>query len=196
MSARLAGAAAVIAFAAVAGIGGGVTAAAASLALSETEKQEALRVGAGSVNEDAFEAEWHVKNGTGETVSVITPFHRLVLAARHATFKNEPLKPGEPEKLLREQRERLLLWVALNGDREDFARLYDPVLVVGDRTIKAAFVQNERTALRRDGESYLARCVYGFPTKEITGKSRVTLVVRDTRGRPASTFTIDLAAMR
>lgn len=196
MNARLTLGRAVIGVAAVVSVSGGVTAAAASLVLTDPQKQEALRIGVRSVNEEAFDAEWRIRNGEGETVSVITPFHRLVLAARHATFRNEPLKPGEPDKLLREQRNRLVLWVELRGDREEFARLYDPVLVVDRRTIKAAFVQNERTALREEGGTYLARCVYGFPTKEITGKARATLAVKDARGRQASTFTIDLSTMR
>ena len=35
---------------------------------------------------------------------MLTPFHRLALAARHAAFKNEPLKPARASsKLLREQ---------------------------------------------------------------------------------------------
>ena len=64
------------------------------------------------------------------------------------------------------------------------------------RQIEPAFVQNERTAVRTDGGRYLARCVYGFPVKEIEPKSRVVLVVRDSDGRDVSRFTIDLASMR
>ena len=188
---------ALIGLGALASVGGSVTAAAASLDLNDAQKREALRIGEGSVNDERFDAEWRVRNGAGEGVTVITPFHRLVLAARHSAFKSEPLKPGEPDKLLREQRDRLLLWAELKGNRENFARLYAPALVVGDRTIKPAFVQNERTAGREDSAGgYLARCVYGFPTKEITGKSRLMLIVRDADGREASSFTIDLSAMR
>jgi hypothetical protein len=56
-------------------------------------------------------------------------------------------------------------------------------------------VQNERTALREDG-AFVARCVYGFPTREITGTSQGTLVVRDAGGGEVSRFSIDLARMR
>ena len=64
-----------------------------------------------------------------------------------------------------------------------------------EREILPSFVQNERTALREEG-GFVARCVYGFPTKEITGTSRGTLVVRDAGGREVSRFGIDLARMR
>ncbi|MGH7306095.1 MAG: hypothetical protein ACRELZ_22660, partial [Candidatus Rokuibacteriota bacterium] len=111
-------------------------------------------------------------------------------------FKNEPMKDREPEKLLREQQDRLVIWASLHGPREDFARFFAPRLLVGDRQIEPAFVQNERTAARTDGGRYLARCVYGFPVKEITPKARVVLVVRDPDGRDVSRFTIDLASMR
>ena len=106
------------------------------------------------------------------------------------------MKEREPEKLLREQQDRLVIWASLHGPREDFARFFAPRLVLGDRQIEPAFVQNERTALRTDGGRYLARCVYGFPVKEMAPKSRVVLVVRDSDGRDVSRFTIDLASMR
>jgi len=40
-------------------------------------------------------------------------------------------------------------------------------------------VQNERTAIRQENGRYLARCVYWFPTKDLTGTARPVLVVRD-----------------
>ena len=171
-------------------------AAGAALTLDAKGQQEALRVGEKSVSNDAFDAEWRVTNGTGDAVSVLTPFHRLVVAARHATFNGKSLKPADPEKILKENRERLVLWVELHGGTEGFARLYAPRLVVGDREIRAAFVQNERTANRQDNGRYLARCVYGFPTRDLDGRARASLIVADGDGRDVSTFTIDLAKMR
>jgi hypothetical protein len=106
------------------------------------------------------------------------------------------MKDSEPDKLLREQQDRLVIWANLRGPREDFARFYAPRILLGDREIEAAFVQNERTAVRTESGSYLARCVYGFPVKEIAPKSRLILVVRDPDGRDVSRFTIDLASMR
>ena len=135
-------------------------------------------------------------NPTGDSLTVITPFHRLVLAARNAAFKNERMKDREPEKLLREQQDRLVIWANLRGPREDFARFFVPRILLGDREIEPSFVQNERTAVRTEDGSYLARCVYGFPVKEIAPKSRVILVVRAPDGRDVSRFTIDLASMR
>lgn len=153
-------------------------------------------MGQRSVIREGFDAEWRVVNGAGESVTVITPFHRLVLAARNAAFKNERLKTGDPDKLVKEQGNRLVLWVSLHGDREEFARYYEPKLIAGDLEIAPTFVQNERTAIRTDAGVFLARCVYGFPTKALAGKPRVALVVRDADGRAVSRFTLDLSAMR
>jgi hypothetical protein len=175
---------------------------AASLTLTDGDVGRALAVGQRSVASDAaFDAEWRVTNAAGESVTVMTPFHRLVIAARHAAFKNEALKPSEPERILKGQKDRLSLWVQLRGSREDFARHYAPRLILpddgqGQREIPPVFIQNERTALRQDGGRFIARCVYGFPTKEITGTSRMVLVVRDADRRDVSRFAIDLSAMR
>lgn len=169
---------------------------AAALTLSERLKQEAIRAGQKSVTVEVFDAEWKLSNGAGESVTVVTPFHRVALAARHAAYKNEPLKPSEPDRILKEQGDRLLLWAHLKGTREDFARFYVPRLLVGDHEIGASFVQNERTAVRDDAGHYVARCVYGFPTKELTGASKVVLAVRNPDGEDVSRFAIDLSTMR
>ena len=174
----------------------GAPALAASFALAPAERDQALRVGRRSVTNEAFDTEWRVANGAGDSVMVVTPFHRLVLAARHAAFRNEKMKPDEPERLLQEQQDRLMIWAQLRGPREDFARFLAPRLILGDREVEPAFVQNERTALRTDGGGYLARCVYRFPTKDMTEKARLLLVIRDADGRDVGRFTIDLASMR
>ena len=170
--------------------------AAASFALGPQERSTALQVGARSVTLDTFDAEWRVAGQSGDSVTVVTPFHRLVLAGRHAAFKNERVKHGEPEKLLREQQDRLVIWASLYGQREDFARFYAPRILLGTREIEPTFVQNERTAVRAEAGGYLARCVYGFPVKDLTPKARLLLVVRDADGRDVGRFTIDLATMR
>jgi hypothetical protein len=171
-------------------------AAAASFALTETDQREAISTGERSVTNEAFDREWRVGNGGGETATVLTPFHRLTVAARHAAFKNDPLKPKDVERVLKENAGRLVVMVNLRGRREDFARYYAPRLVAGDREIKPSFVQNERTAVRHEDGVYLARCVYGFPLQDLTGRSRVALVVADSDRRDVSRFTIDLASMR
>ena len=169
---------------------------AAAFTLSEAQKNEAMRVGASSISEESFDAEWRVSNGGAEAVTVLTPFHRLAVAARNAAFKNETLKPSEPDRLLRQEGNRLLLWVQLRGPHESFARFYTPRLEAGTRVIKAAFVQNERTAARQEDGAYVARCVYGFPARELTDADKVALVVADGDGREVSRFTIDLSTMR
>src|SRR5207245_2988496 len=121
------------------------------------EREDALRVGQRSVTIETFDAEGRRANASGDSVTVMTPFHRLVLAARHSAFRNEAMKPDEPERLLREQRDRLLIWAFFHGPREDFARFYTPRLRLGDREVEHALVQDERTAVSRDDDRTLSR---------------------------------------
>ena len=86
---------------------------AAALAMNDRLTQEAIRVGQRSITSEVFDAEWRVSNASGDSVLVYTPFHRIALAARHSAFKNQPLKPSEPEKILNEQGDRLVLWAYL-----------------------------------------------------------------------------------
>jgi hypothetical protein len=168
---------------------------AASFTLSEADKRAALQAGErGALSED-FGREWRVSSEDGD-VMVLTPFHRLAVAARHAAFRNAPLPAGDVERLLKKEAGRLVVWVSLRGPREDFARHYVPRLVQGTREIRATFVQNERTAVRQDNGTYLARCVYGFPARDLDGGAPVALIVTDVEGRGVGRFTIDLASMR
>jgi hypothetical protein len=180
----------------VAVLGIGTEALAASFTLTAADRRAAILAGERGVASDTFDREWRVTNGGGESAMVLTPFHRLTVAARHAAFKNDPLRPNEVERVLKENAGRLLLWVNLRGRTETFARYYVPRVVAAEREIKASFVQNERTAIRQEDGAFLARCVYGFPIQDLTGRARVTLVVADVEGRDVSRFDIDLARMR
>lgn len=171
-------------------------ASAASLTLGDREQAEALREGQRSVTNDAFGDEWRVVSGSGESVTVLTPFHRLALTARLAAFRNEPVKPQERQRVLRELRDRLMLTVHLHGSGEDFARHLRPRLLVAGKEIAPTLVQNERTAVRGDDGRFRARCDYWFPTRELSPTSRLTLVVGDPNGKPVARFSIDLAKMR
>jgi len=91
----------------------------ASLALTEGQRQEAIRAGERSVTAEAFGAEWSVAGPAGERAVVLTPFHRLAIAARHARFGGKALKPGDRDKVLREARDRLVFWVSLRGGSPD-----------------------------------------------------------------------------
>jgi hypothetical protein len=169
---------------------------AASFTLGEPQIQEAVDTGARSVTRDSLGDEWRVRNASGDTLIVMTPFHRLAMAARHAAYRQEPLKPRDRTRVLKEQQDRLVLLVELKGPREDFARFYAPRLIAGDRHIEPSFTQNERTPARGADGKFLARCTYAFPTKALAGTSKVTLVVRDGDGRDVTTFAVDLASMR
>lgn len=175
----------------------GVAAAeAAALALDERQMQDAVEAGERSVTQDGFGDEWRVRNAAGHVATVMTPFHRVALAARQAAFRKDTLKPRDRDRVAREQRERLVFWVQLRGPREDFARFYAPRLIAGARNIEPAFAQNERTPARDEQGTFIAHCVYVFPTKALSPTSKVVLVVRDGEGRDVTTFAIDLGSMR
>jgi hypothetical protein len=180
-----------LALAAAAGLARG-----ASLTLGEGERAEAVRVGQRSVTQETFGAEWQVVNPAGERVTVVTPFYRLAVAARHAAFKNEPFRARDQERALAEVRHRLRFIVELRGGREDFARHYTARLRVGGRELLPTLVQNEHTAWRGPDGVFHARCEYWFPTADLTGRERITLDVADAEGRLVTRFVVDLARMR
>ena len=170
---------------------------AASFSLTGRETEAAIQVGQRSVVSEEFGREWRVDGAGSSSLTVLTPFHRLTLAARKAAFKNGTLKPREIEQLLKEHQGKLVFWARLHGGRADFARWYHPVLLVpGREATRPSFVQNERTALRREDGRYLARCLYSFPTAGLSAKARVTLLIRDADGKDVARFTVDLGAMR
>lgn len=171
-------------------------AAAASLTLDETQKADAIQVGRKSVIGDDFGGEWRATDGAGQTIRVMTPYHRLALAARNAAFRKQELKPREIDSLMKESQGKLALWVTLRGPRPDFARFLEPVLLGGPDELKASFVQNERTALREEDGRFAARCLYVFPAEGLSPRGRVTLVVRDPDSKEMAKFIVDLSAMR
>lgn len=170
---------------------------AASLALTDAERAQARAVGERGAAEEGLGPEWTVTGGGGERVLVLTPFYRLALAARQAALRGKPLTQEDETRALREGRERLSFRVDLRGGREDFARAYRARLLVGGREVEPSFSQNERTAARQgDGTSFLARCVYAFPSSELTGSARVVLSIRDAGAREVARLAIDLSSMR
>ena len=176
---------------------GGAPLSAASFSLAPRETQEAIRFGQRGVASDDFGSEWRTANSSGETLTVVTPFFRLAQAARNAAFKSETMSPRDVDALLKEHQGKLLFWAHLRGGRVDFARWYQPVLLVpGKGEIKPSFVQNERTALRQEDGRFLSRSLYAFPTNDLAPKGRVTLVVRDHDEREVAKFSVDLSAMR
>lgn len=169
---------------------------AASFQLTPRQIDEAIMVGQGSVASEAFGSEWLVVNPNDASISVVTPFHRLALAARNAALKDKPLRERDVARALREGRGRLSFWVMLRGPREDFAHRFQPVLTGRGKEIKASFVQNERTARREEDGRYMARCLYSFPVADLDPNGNITLVVRDHEGRNVARFRVNLAAMR
>jgi hypothetical protein len=170
---------------------------AASFALTPGERDEAIRMGRRSVVSEDFGAEWRVAGETpGQALTVMTPFHRLALAARNSAFKNEELRQKDVDSLLKDQEGKLVLWATFRGPRADFARFYAPALLRGQQAIKASFTQNERTALREEDGRYTARCMYVFPADALDKQGTVTLVVKDPDDKAVGRFTVDLSAMR
>jgi hypothetical protein len=169
---------------------------AASFTLMPRDREEAMRAGRRSVTSEEWGGEWRVNDGGGQLVTVMTPFHRLALAARNSAFQDKELKPRDVESLLKDQHGKIVLWATLRGGRADFARFYSPLLVARQQEIKASFTQNERTALRGDDGQYTARCLYVFPAEGVDPRGTVTLLVRDAEEKVVAKFTVDLAAMR
>ena len=167
-----------------------------SLALTDRDREQAIRAGKKSIVTEEFGGEWRVKDAAGQSVVVMTPFHRLALAARNSAFQSKELKPRDVQTVLKGTEGKLAFWVTLRGGKADFARFYTPEVVAGSQTVKASFVQNERTALRENDGRYAAQCVYAFPAEGIDPKGRVVLVVRDADEKEVAKFTVDLAAMR
>jgi len=170
--------------------------AAVSFALVESERLDAVRAGQKSVTLGDFGAEWRTRDAAGQTLLVMTPYHRLALAARNAAFKKEELKPRDVDSLLKASENKLTFWVTLRGGSSDFARSFEPVLVGGPAEVKASFVQNERTALREEDGRFAARCLYVFPVEGVAPRGRVTLLVRDADSKEMAKFTVDLSTMR
>ena len=167
------------------------------LTLTPKERDAAIEMGRQSIISDRFGAEWTVSGeGSGEGLVVMTPFHRLALAARNSAFKSEELKPKDIDSLMREQEGRLTIWATLRGGKADFARFYTPLLVNGQRQIKASFTQNERTARRENDGAYTARCIYVFPTEGLKPGEPLVLLVKDTNDTQVAKFTLNLGAMR
>ena len=169
---------------------------AASFSLTPDERAEAVSVGKRSIVTEDWTGEWRVPAGPGQFAVVMTPFHRLALAARNAAFKQEDLKPKDVESVVKGEEGRLTLWAVMRGPNADFARFFQPALLVGTREVKASFVQNERTALREEDGRYTARCLYVFPAEALDPRGSVTLLVRDLEAKPVARFTVNLAAMR
>src|SRR3990172_8053360 len=167
---------------------GGAPLSAASFSLTSQEIQVAVRFGQRAIVNEEFDREWKLTGGSGETLKVVTPFFRLA---------QEALKQKEIDALLKEHQGRLVFWAGLRGGREDFARWYQPALLVqGKAEIKPAFVQNERTALRQADGRFVSRSIYAFPANDQDGKGRVTLLVRDSDDKEVARFVVDLSAMR
>lgn len=159
-------------------VGGRVPASALEGDLSPAGIQQAIDAGTASLTQEDFAEEWRLPLPDGAEIVVSTPFSRLALAARQAAMKGEPLGDKDRQEQIDRGKGRIQLLVTMFGKERDFARWYQAALRVGDREVKASFVQNERTPLRLEDGRLAARNVYVFPLEELPAKGTVTLVVR------------------
>jgi hypothetical protein len=139
---------------------------------------EAIGAGTASITQEDFAEEWQLRLPGGEEVVVSTPFSRLALAARQAAMKGEELTEKQRKEQIDRGKGRIQLLVTMYGRARDFARWYQPTLLVGGREVKATFVQNERTPMRLEDGRFAARNVYVFPIEELPSDAAVTLLVR------------------
>jgi hypothetical protein len=140
--------------------------------------QEAIDTGIASITQDDFPEEWQLRLPGGEEVAVSTPFSRLALAARQAAMKSESLTDKQRQEQIDRGKGRIQLLVTMYGRDRDFARWYQPALLVGGREVKALFAQNERTPLALPDGRYAARNVYVFPLEGLPASGAITIVVR------------------
>jgi hypothetical protein len=146
--------------------------------LTTAGMQEAMDAGAASLTQEDFGEEWQLRLPGGEEILVTTPFSRLAFAARQAAMKGEPLTEKQQQEQVDRGKGRIQLMVTMYGRARDFARWYQPTLVVSGREVKASFAQNERTPLPLPDGRYAARNVYVFPVEGLPPNGTVTLVVR------------------
>src|SRR5260370_7312506 len=64
-----------------------------SFALADRDREQAIRVGKKSIVEEQFGGEWRLKDGSGQTLVVVTPFPKRALAPRNSTFPRQELNP-------------------------------------------------------------------------------------------------------
>jgi hypothetical protein len=141
--------------------------------------RQAIDAGVASITQDEFPEEWQLRLPGGEDVVVNTPFSRLALAARLATMKGEPLTEKQQQEQIDRGKGRIQFLVTMHGGpSRNFARFYQPVLIVNGREVKATFVQNERTPLIQEDGRLASRNVYVFPLEGLPTDGVVTLVVR------------------
>ena len=175
---------------------GAVSLSAASFQLTSKDVEDAIRTGKQSLIQEEFAREWQQANPKGDEVTVQTPFYRLALSARLSAFRGEELQKSDIDRLVQASQGRLMFWVSIRGTKVDFAKTYQPALLIEGREVKPLFVQNERTALLLEDGKYLARCVYAFPTDEVKPNALISLVVRTFEGQEVSRFQVNLAQMR
>ena len=169
---------------------------AVSFVLADREREQAIRIGKRSIIEEHFGSEWRLKDASGQTLVVMTPFHRLALAARNSAFRSQEMTPKDVQSAVKDTEGKLNFRVTLRGGKSDFARFYTPTLLAGSQEVKASFVQNERTALRGEDGQFTARCLYVFPAENVDPRATVTLLVRDGDEKLVAKFTVDLSTMR
>jgi hypothetical protein len=146
--------------------------------LSDKDIETALDAGEKAIAQANFDEEWRVPLADGFEIEVTTAFYRLASAARRAAFKNEPLADKDRQEAIERGLGKIQLKATMVGPSVDFARWYDPMLLVGRQEIKPAFVQNERTALKAPDGRWVARNIYVFPVEGLPAKGTVTLVIR------------------
>ena len=95
------------------GLVGATPGEAVSFALADRDREQAVRMGKKSIVEEQFGAEWRLKDASGQTLVVMTPFHRLALAARNSAFRSQELRPKDIQSTVKDIDYKNLNYVAV-----------------------------------------------------------------------------------
>jgi len=128
---------------------------AVSFALADRDREQAIRAGKKSIVLEEFGAEWRLRDASGQTLVVMTPFHRLALAARNSAFRGEEIKPRDIESVLKEY---------VRMDRECTDKAKDLLHQAGDAVQSAASTVGHKA---EDAVDDLTRLIRRYPMQSV-----------------------------
>ena len=142
---------------------------------------------------------WVVSLGENKGwATLYTPYHNVAFKSKKAAVERRKLSQGEILRALH-IKENLTFTVSVFGDYMEFARGYNAILTCGEKTIYPVFSYlpeyAEPSKFYPKTPTYVAGCVFKFPTEEIDPNSEITLLVSSPEGEILK-FAFDLAKIK